>query len=289
MRRWACLVPGAVFVILALCTFFFRDDLATVAAAAEDAPPPNPAPGERWMSPKDGMEMVWIPPGQFMMGSPGDEADRNPQETRHQVMIPRGFWMDTSEVTNTAFQKFVKANSNWQPGKPSPQLATKYYLRDWNGSEFPQGKGNHPVTWVSWHAAAAYAEWAKKRLPTEAEWEYACRAGATTAFWWGGAADPAKANNSGETQPVGSPARRNPWGLFDMLGNAWEWCSSRHQPYPYRPDDGREKSVREGEVVSMILRGGGWNSTEAASLRSANRLSVNAFVCYGGYGFRCVR
>jgi formylglycine-generating enzyme required for sulfatase activity len=284
MVRGVCMPATMVLFLFAL--LICPIDLVTGGSAS---PPANPSPGDKWVSPTDGREMIWIPPGQLMMGSPAGEPSRGTDEDQHSVQISQGFWMDTVEVTNAAYQKFVKANGKWQKGKVAESLANKYYLRDWNGNDFPAGKGEHPVTWVSWHSAKAYADWAGKRLPTEAEWEYACRAGKTSAFWWGDFHDGSKANNSGDTQPVGSPTRKNAWGLFDMSGNVWEWTLSRYLSYPYNPGDGRDKGVKEGENVPVVVRGGGWNSSNPKSLRSANRLSINPTICYGGYGFRCVQ
>jgi formylglycine-generating enzyme required for sulfatase activity len=284
MVRGVCMLATLVLFLFALLI-----SPVDLAAGRSASPPANPSPGDTWVSPKDEREMVWIPPGQLLMGSPPSETNRGADEGQHSVQISQGFWMDTLEVSNAAYQRFVRSNNRWQKGRVAESLANRYYLRDWNGNDFPAGKGDHPVTWVSWHAARAYADWAGKRLPTEAEWEYACRSGRNSAFWWGDSFDASKANSSGDTQAVGNPARRNPWGLTDMSGNVWEWCHSRYQPYPYNPGDGRDKGVKEGEAAPVVVRGGGFNSSDPRSLRSANRLSINPTICYGSYGFRCVQ
>jgi formylglycine-generating enzyme required for sulfatase activity len=139
--------------------------------------------------------------------------------------------------------------------------------------------------WVSWHAAAAYAAWAGKRLPSEAEWEYACRAGTMTAYWWGAAFDATRANNGTALQPTGRGDHRNPWGLIDMLGNVWQWTSSAYMPYPYQAADGRENPRAE---ANRSARGGAWGKGDAF-LRSANRFSVSPRMTSEQLGFRCAR
>lgn len=234
--------------------------------------------------------MVWIAPGEFLMGSPMSDEYRGDDryatgEAQHRVQIARGFWLDATEVTNAAYLRFVEGCPSWQKGRVD---ATWYedYLKDWNGMSLPSGKEQHPVAWVSWYPARAYCEWAGKRLPTEAEWEYAARAGTTTRHWWGEDFDESRAHNgSSGTVVVGDPRRTNPWGLSDMLGNIREWTSSKNAPYPYRADDGRE---RPDGKEPRVLRGGSWNESPEYQ-RSASR--------YGGFpqsakptaGFRCAQ
>ncbi len=250
-------------------------------------------------APIDGDEMTWIAPGAFIMGSPEPERDMDDNEQtglwrksmgddelRHTVRIEHGFWMDTTEVTNEAYLKFVLGNPQWQKGRVSKRFAKTHYLGDWNGNSYLPGNGNYPVCNVSWYAAKAYCEWAGKRLPTEAEWEYAARAGTTTAYWWGNSFDYEKANkNDIGTMPVGMQSHRNPWGLYDMLGNVDEWTSSLYKPYPYRSDDGREILSGAG---ARSFRGGSWGPAHNVKLlRSAKRYHAEPEQCLGG--FRCAR
>ena len=158
-----------------------------------------------------GMKMVLIPAGKFMMGSPKDEAGRGKGEPLpHQVTIKRPFYIAACEVTNAEFHKF----------RPQHKSA--------------KGDARLPVTDVSWNDARAFCKWISEkgkrryRLPTEAEWEYACRAGAATAFSWGDKFDPKKAWDGGKKgpKPVGS-FPPNKWGLYDMHGNVWEWTEDK--------------------------------------------------------------
>jgi formylglycine-generating enzyme required for sulfatase activity len=188
---------------------------------------------------------VWIPPGNFEMGSPIDEEGRNDDEIRHVVTITRGFWLSDHEVTQAEHQAVM----------------------GYNPSEFKDP--DRPVEMVSWNAAVVYCEKLTElertagritgdqeyRLPTEAEWEYAARAGTTgtrygeldAIAWYAG-------NSGGNTHPVRGK-RPNPWGLYDMLGNVAEWCLDWYGGYP------------QGEVTdpvgavsgqARVLRGGSW-------------------------------
>ena len=109
------------------------------------------------------------------MGS-ADEDARDNEQPVHTVHLD-AFYMDVFEVTNAFFKAFVDANPHWQKNLIMDEFHDGDYLLHWSGNNYPSGKGNHPVTFVSWYAAMAYAEWAGKRLPTEAEWEYAARGG----------------------------------------------------------------------------------------------------------------
>jgi iron(II)-dependent oxidoreductase len=207
---------------------------------------------------QDGKEIVWIPGGTFTMGSNDGASDEKPP---HQVTVS-GFWMDVTEVTNAEFRKF---RSNWS---------------------YDSGKANHPVVSVTWNDARDYCGWAGKRLPTEAEWEYA--AGGPEHYKWslGNTFEESKytwdSNRGNPTREVGShPA--NGFGLYDMSGNVWEWVSSLYKPYPYRVDDGREDLGASG---SRVLRGGSW-ADSAGGLRVAGRYVPSFRNALNG--FRCAR
>ena len=227
--------------------------------------------------------MVWIPPGSFWMGS-WNMYFKMGETIPHRVRIERGFWMDTAEVSYAQYRSFILANPQWQKDRINPRYHDGKYLSDWNGNDYRRGLDNYPVFFVSWYAARAFAEWDGKRLPTEAEWEYACRAGTTTTYWWGDSYDPARANGNERGSLPPQTQHRNPWGLYEMSGNLWEWTSSTSAPYPYRSDDGRE-----GETLglSRVLRGGSWYND--CCMESAYRGNLNRDYCSDTTGFRCAR
>jgi formylglycine-generating enzyme required for sulfatase activity len=237
-------------------------------------PPNNPSTGVEWTPPTDRRPMIWVPPGAFQMGSPNAEPGHEPDEAQHQVTVASGFWLESTEVTYRAFQRFVLANPEWQRGRIDPRWHDGNYLTDWKGNNFPPGKADAAVVNVSWYAARAYASWAGKRLPTEAEWEYAGRGGTRSVYWWG---------DSFEAGTVGpSASTKHPWGLASMLGGVWEWTSSLYRNYPYA-NDGRNDPSGQGP---RVIRGGVANSG-AAILRSANRNRDAPERCSDLLGFRC--
>lgn len=210
------------------------------------------------------MEFVWIPPGTFIMGSPENEKDRYDDETRHRVTLTQGFWMGKYEVTQAQWEAVMNANP----------------------SRFESG--NRPVESVSWNDCQDFIAKLNRlnqgtfRLPTEAEWEYAYRAGTTTRFYWGEDRNESDIDryawyngNSGDrTHEVGQK-RSNPWGLYDMSGNVWEWCADWYGDYPSGPqvDPKGQQSGR-----ARVQRGGSWLSY-ALYCRSASRNRS-----YPGYG-----
>jgi formylglycine-generating enzyme required for sulfatase activity len=227
----------------------------------------GPQAGRNYTDPVTGMEFAWIPAGCFIMGSPEAEKDRSANEVPHEV-CPRGFWMGKYEVTNAQYQKFAATHDS---GVHEPH---------------PLAAPNQPVVRVSWREAVGYADWLSKqtglrfRLPTEAEWEYAARAGETTSRCWGDNPNQAcdYANLYDETarkvkpfnwanypcedgQVAAAPVGRykaNAFGLFDMLGNVAEWtCSEYDAAYA-----GGETRCADGDAAAggrRVLRGGSWS------------------------------
>ena len=204
---------------------------------------------------QDGGEMVLIPAGEFQMGSNDGDDDEKPV---HSVYVD-AFYMDKYEVTNAQFKKFVDTNPQWQKDHIEDRFHDGDYLKYWNGNNYPSEKGNHPVTWVSWYAAMAYAKWTGKRLPTEAEWERAARGGLVVKTYPHGnmitLRDANYGRNVGDTTAVGSyPA--NGYGLYDMIGNVWEWCLDEYNTnfYSTFPGDGVARNPLSGaNSVKWIL------------------------------------
>ena len=231
---------------------------------------------------KDGSQMIYVPAGTFRMGS-----EQEGESPVHEVHV-NAFYVSKYEITNQQFKQFVDSNAEWRRGRVKTGLVDHRYLRDWQNDTYPAGQADHPVVNVSWFAAKAYCEWAGGRLPTEAEWEYACRAGSTGRYCFGDDAlrleDYAwsRENSRSSSHPVGQK-KANDWGLHDMHGNVWEWTSTIHRDYPYTPDDGREDPK---DIVSRrVVRGGGWGNF-TRNCRSADRHNGGPSYCLGGYGFR---
>lgn len=241
--------------------------------------------------------MVLIPSGEFIMGSevgPG-ELDEYPP---HKVRIS-AFYMDRYEVTNREFCAFLNEKGNrteggvtWLDLKDEDCLIQ----REENRFVPKAGYANHPVVEVSWYGAAAYAQWAHKRLPTEAEWEYACRAGTTTWYNVGKTIGEAQANYTGRDPqgrwtglaPVGS-FEPNAWGLYDMHGNVWEWCNDWYSPDYYKKSP-TENPAGPTAGFGRVARGGSWlGLDDAFILRSSNRVEFEPVTRHGDLGFRCAR
>lgn len=180
----------------------------------------------RFITNSIGMELAWIPPGDFVMGSPKDETGRSSDETQHRVTLTKGFYLGVYEVTRSQFARFVEESH--------------HDSSDWKAEWLPQAN-DYPVTCVNWDDALDFCRWLSKRekvvyrLPTEAEWEYACRAGSRTAYHFGPGITKDDAhfdrnNDSASGSLVGSYAP-NAWGLHDMHGNVFEWCADAYGPY----------------------------------------------------------
>ncbi len=220
--------------------------------------------------------MVMIPASEFNMGYEGKNAYKY-TIPEHKVYVD-AFYIDKFEVTNAQYKKFILANPQWRKSKIDPKFHDGDYLYDWYGNNYPHGEENHPVTYVSWYAAMAYAKWAGKRLPTEAEWEIAARGGLNGKHYpWGDSIDANKANyrssNIGDTVPVGA-SLENGFGLYDMSGNVSEWCLDEINWEFYRKSP--YKNPIEGGSITEIVsnfetddkgyhrstRGGSWNDTK---------------------------
>ena len=184
-------------------------------------------------------DTVLIPAGEFQMGNDGSDAEDD-EKPVHTVYVD-AFYIDKYEVTNVEYKKFVDANPQWQKGRIPRKYHDGDYLKHWDGNNYPSSKGNHPVVYVSWYAAMAYAQWHGKRLPIEAEWEKAARGGLVgKKYVWGSSLDANKANygeNVGDTTPVAT-YDANGYGLYDMTGNVWEWCLDEYNADFYSTSPG---------------------------------------------------
>ena len=249
--------------------------------------------------------MVLIPAGTFGMGGWDDGVDHTWELPVHAVHLD-AFYMDKHEVTNAQFKAFIDENPEWQKDNIDERFHWGSYLYHWDGNTYPSGKANHPVTYVSWYAAMAYAEWAGKRLPTEAEWEYAARGGlAGKKYPWGDdeptTADANYDENVGDTTPVGQYAA-NGYGLYDMAGNVLEWCLDALDDDFYAKSHNSRNPISGAPTIQWILdnfpsiptkalrvlRGGSWGGS-ASGLRVANRGRSSPTRTYFINGFRCAR
>jgi formylglycine-generating enzyme required for sulfatase activity len=251
---------------------------------------------------------VAIPAGTFVMGSPTTEPKRGDDEVQHSVTLS-AFRMSTKEITCAQYAQFANANNIesdglWAAGPYPTQTLLydnfTYGLTYSNGSWSPvTGDANAPMVFVTWYGAAAFAQYAGGRLPTEAEWEYAARANTTTAFNTGACLNDTQANyywqapytgctNSGASYPATSQNvgiyAPNAWGLYDMHGNVWEWCSDW---YGYYPTTTSTNPSGPGTGSYRVVRGGGWLSN-AQSCRSAQRDIYLPTDYHHFYGFRVV-
>jgi len=292
------LVVFSLFILLAGPSVAIggQGDAGTAATDGPDAPLP-------------GMTFVTIQPGSFMMGSPSDEEGRDKdEETPHRVTLTGGFHMQTTEVTVGQWRAFVQETGFKTDAETGGGAKTmkdnKWKMRDgyyWDNPGFPQSE-NHPVTCVSWKDIQAFIAWLNQktqktfRLPTEAEWEYACRAGTSGRFHWGDQVDCSLANFGNSwtdeckreepfhTRPVGSYPP-NPWGLYDIVGNVWEWCQDWYAGYPtVAVTDPAGPEFGERRVV----RGGSWWSY-SRYCRSAARAWCGPEDRWFTLGFRLVR
>ena len=270
----------------------------TYTVGTSDPPDAEPEQIPEVVAP-DGM--VLIPEGEFQMGSEDGDAD-NDEQPEHSVYV-NAFYIDANEVTNAEFKDFIVANPEWQKKRIDEKFQNGNYLHDWNGNNYPDEEDDHPVRYVSWYAAMAYAQWVDKRLPTEAEWEKAARGGLKgKKYPWGNNINGTRANygkNIGHTTPVGKYLP-NDYGVYDMAGNVWEWCLDAYQSDFYanspkrNPVAGTDNVAEivndfENVVTDRVLRGSGWNGNPEW-LRAANRYGDSpAYAGIGALGFRCAK
>jgi formylglycine-generating enzyme required for sulfatase activity len=271
--NWRRTLTVATFVLVPIA--FFAGGVATGVRFAdyaryetptETAVPPVSTEPTRPIPPAG---MTYVPGGSFLMGS--DEGDTISRPPHFETVGP--FFMDTTEVTNAQYAEFIKATGQVPP-------------RSWREGVYPEAEANFPVTGVTWYEAAEYAAWKGKRLPTEAEWEFAARGTDGRIYPWGDEWDASLAN-AGDTarglRPVGQGGV-SPFGIYDMAGNAWEWTASDARSYP------GGKEFPWSRMRLKIIRGGSWQSNE----RSATTYFRGFYGAagereYNGTSFRCVK
>lgn len=266
-------------------------DLLGGSSSRDPAAGVHPGSGKSFRDIDAGPEMVVVPAGEFWMGSLPDEPERwgDDEGPRHKVILPRPFAIGKYAVTFEEWDAAVADGLNMD--RPAAD-------RGW-------GRGRRPVINVSWIDAQAYAQWLSRktgrtyRLPSEAEWEYAARAGTTTPFWWGKTITPRQANYKGEDIYAGGGEKGefrrktvpvdcfepNPWGLHQVHGNVWEWTEDCwNGSYARAPTDG--SAWMAGDCALRVLRGGSW-SAGPRWLRSAVR--SKGYLRFDIAGFRLAR
>jgi formylglycine-generating enzyme required for sulfatase activity/serine/threonine protein kinase len=288
-----------------------QENLPAAALAPEASPvPPMPAPTESVC--RECPDMVSLPPGEFLMGADGErdpDAQRD-EKPRHLMRVSKAFSISKYEVTRAQFAAFADETGYQAPGCYT-WSGSSWKLqpdKDWRNPGFSQS-GEHPVTCISHQDAQAYIEWLNRktgkhfRLPTEAEWEYAARAGTETVRYWGDNAEEAcryanvadqsakqafpgwRIHNCNDgyiyTAPVGSFIA-NRFGLHDMLGNVWEWTCSAYTDNGY---DQAEHPCSTDAKSQQVYRGGSWGS-RPSGVRSAGRSGYNTSDRFFYIGFR---
>ncbi len=277
LEKYAAAYPAGLFVADAASMLMVSDPNAGGLTT-----PVDPLIGIPHMSRKDRQGYVWIPAGRFQMGCvPGDQRCRPEEKPQHAVEITKGFWLGQTEVDIDSYRRFVEDGGSGA-AMPSAPLWDKKLRAT-----------NHPITGPSWGEANAFCTWAGGRLPTEAEWEYAARAGVDNAIYpldGENSRDKAnflgkRGNDRAEFTAAVKSYDPNAYGLFDMAGNVWEWCEDYYSDAYYASSpEADPKGPTSGQ--EYVARGGSWNSDPGEHLRISFRTSF----AKGGnlVGFRCV-
>ena len=284
-------VIAALLAVALSCVAAQAADLKipTGCVAAANAKPAAQGYADRVVHEKTGVELILIPTGSFTMGATKAGGRSQPP---HKVVMKSPFYVGKTEVTNGQYRRFLEATG--YDGKPDTDPAYDLYLRHWRGESLMSQEDDHPVCWVSWRNAKAFCDWAGLSLPTEAQWEYACRAGSKTLFYNG---DDQKhfdeigwglTNSQALTHPV-ARLKPNAWGLYDMLGNVWEWVEDDFVfQYHDAPTDGSAR-IENPRAATRALRGGSWsNSNRPGTNSCAARFNSAPGNASNDVGFRVV-
>lgn len=275
-----------------------RLGLASVALlfAAGCATSPEPGSGQRFKDCAECPEMVLVPAGQFTMGSPAEEPEREAREDPVRVTIAAPFAIGAFAVTRGEFAAFVVATGYQVDERCWYWTGTTWEERadrSWRAPGFEQDD-RHPVTCVDLKTARAYVAWLSSktgknyRLPSEAEREYAARAGTTTPYWWGASISPERANYNGVNRTMRVDSfEPNAWGLYNVHGNVWDWTEDCwNETNAGNPGDGSARTT--GDCTWVVARGGAWNYSPTY-LRSAFRYWNEPVNRSGVQGMRVVR
>ena len=237
---------------------------------------------------KDGMTLLYVPAGEFKMGSLDEDASANADEKPQHTVYLDAFWIDQTEVTNKQYAACVFASQCKPPSNTSSFSHASYY----GNSQFD----NYPVIYVDWNQATAYCLWAGRRLPSEAEWEKAARGTDARIYPWGNDA-PTKNllnfnNNVGDTTKVGSYLLgKSFYGAYDMVGNVWEWVYDGYQSDYYATLGNFASDPKNPSGYTRVTRGGSWRINEVLTARTAVRAWVyptsRNVSNYNDLGFRC--
>ena len=243
---------------------------------------------------KTAMEMILVPAGGLKMGGAGKLLLGGGTKQYH-VTISMPFYMGKTEVTNAHYRRFVEASGYDGKGDIDPDPFYDMYLKHWRGKSIMSQEDDYPVVWVSWKNSTAFCRWAGLALPSESQWEYACRANTTTKYYFGedqdAFAEHGWANTSKEynTHSVAGKLP-NPWGLYDMLGNAAEWVADDYVDHDHvdrfgkPPTDG---SPRLDGKMTKVVRGGCW-SYHPVHCQSGSRYNTAPVNASAEVGFRTV-
>ena len=244
--------------------------------------PPTLAPGATQVSTKDNMIMVYVPAGNFLMGSTDSDSMANANEKPQHTVFLDAYWIDQTEVTNGMYAKCVSAGACQLPSYTA--VSALYTNVQY---------ANHPAVYVDWNVAQAYCAWAEARLPTEAEWEKGARGTDGRSYPWGNDSPTCSLASFGgcvgDTTDVGSyPAGASPYGALDMAGNEWEWVADWYDANYYANSPTTDPTgPASGQY--RVLRGGSWDYN-ADFVRSAYRYRSNPTYSLNNnyFGFRCV-
>jgi formylglycine-generating enzyme required for sulfatase activity len=253
--------------------------------AAPISPPPKAVPGATKVNPKDGLTYVWIPAGSFLMGcSPDDNLCAADEKPSHPVTLSKGFWMGQTPVTNAAWKK-LPFPSGWTEREISRE-GKILKLGQTTAQE------NAPAVGMLWDEARVFCEHVGGRLPTEAEWEYAARAGTTGPRYAKLAAISVSTDASGKALTLAGPApvaqkEKNAWNLYDLYGNVGQWTADRHGANYYQNSVERDPPGSP-EGMARVLRGGSFERNSGGHLRASGRMSLMPNKYGYDMGFRCV-